>query len=159
MADYVIKKAKIDAMPGVLKTHFLNDNAQRNNKSLGVLTGITGFGFHLIEVQAGKESTEFHVHHQEDECTYVLSGTGKVRIGDVEHDIAAGDFIGYRKNGEPHTMINDSSQTLVCIVVGERLAHDVGDYPAKKKRIYRTNGMAPDVVEHQYIEKPELGKK
>jgi len=159
MTDYVIKKAQIDAMPGHFKTHFLNENAQRNNKSLGDLTGITGFGFHLIEVPPGKESTEFHVHFFEDECTYVLSGTGKVVIGDKEHDIAPGDFIGYRKNGEPHTMINNSTSALVCIVVGERLAHDVGDYPAKGKRIYRNNGLAANVVEHKHISKPEIGTK
>jgi len=151
MTDYVIKKAQIDSMPGQFKTHFLNENAQRNNKSLGDLTGITGFGFHLIEVPPGKESTEFHKHFYEDECTYVLSGTGKVVIGDENHDIGAGDFIGYRKNGEPHTMINNSTEALVCIVVGERLAHDVGDYPAKQKRIYRNKGFASNVVQHQHI--------
>ncbi len=161
MTDYVIKKAQIDALPGLYKTHFLNENAQRNNKSLGDLTGITGFGFHLIEVPPGKESTEFHVHYFEDECTYVLSGTGKVLIGEKEHEIAAGDFIGYRKNGEPHTMINNSTDALVCIVVGERLAHDVGDYPAKQKRIYRNNipecGLVTNVVEHKYISEPSVG--
>ncbi len=159
MADYVIKKAQIDAMPGTDKSHFLNQDAQRNNKSLGDLTGITGFGFHLIEVPPGKESTEFHVHHFEDECCYVLSGVGQVLIGNTKHDIAAGDFIGYRKKGEPHTMINTSNEKLVCIVVGERLAHDVGDYPNKKKRIYRYLDMPPNLVDHVSIEEPVMGKK
>jgi len=159
MADYVIKKAQIDSMAGLAKTHFLNDNAQRINKSLGDLTGITGFGFHLIEVPPGKESTEYHVHYHEDECTYVLSGTGKVIIGDEEHGIAAGDFIGYRKNGKPHTMINTSDKSLVCIVVGERLDHDVGDYPAKEKRIYRNSGLPANVVEHKYISEQQTGTK
>ena len=159
MPDYVIKKSQIDAMPGTSKTHFLNENAQRNNKSLGDLTGITGFGFHLIEVPPGKESTEFHVHYYEDECTYVLSGTGKVLIGDTEHAIEAGDFIGYRKKGEAHTMINTGDSPLTCIVVGERLAHDVGDYPNKKKRIYRNFDRVANVVEFANIEEPKLGGK
>ena len=159
MSDYVIKKSQIDSMPGLSKSHFLNKEAQRINKSLGDLTGITGFGFHLIEVPPGKESTEFHVHYYEDECTYVLSGSGKVIIGDAEHDIAEGDFIGYKKNGEAHTMINTGAKALICIVVGERLAHDVGDYPAKKKRIYRNAGSPPNVVDLENIDTPELGAK
>lgn len=159
MTDYVVKKSQIDSMPGLAKSHFLNESAQRNNKSLGDLTGITGFGFHLIEVPPGKESTEFHVHYYEDECTYVLSGSGMVRIGDSEHKIAAGDFIGYRKNGEAHTMINTGSDPLTCIVVGERLAHDVGDYPEKKKRIFRNFGRAANVVEFENIEEPALAAK
>ncbi len=159
MSDYVIKKQQIDSMPGLDKVHFLNDDAVRNNKSLGDLTGITGFGFHLIEVPPGKVSTEYHVHFFEDECTYVLEGTGVVTIGNEDHAIAAGDFIGYRKGGEAHTMTNNSDSPLVCIVVGERLPHDVGEYPRLAKRIYRNTGMPYNVVDIDNIDTPTAGKK
>ena len=69
---YLVKAAEIAAMEGLAKTHFLNPNARRINKSLGDLTGLTGLGFHLIEVEPGCETTEHHLHHQEDECVYVL---------------------------------------------------------------------------------------
>ena len=157
--NYLVRAAEIAAFQATAKTHFLNDNAKRQNKSLGDLTGLTGFGFHLIEVEPGCESTEYHVHHYEDECTYVLSGQGHVLIGDTKHAIAEGDFIGYRKKGQPHTMMNTSNENLVCIVVGERLAHDVGDYPKKKKRIYRHADMPANVVDHEHIEEPVLSKK
>jgi uncharacterized cupin superfamily protein len=157
LKTYIVKKAEIETMEGLQKTHFLNSNAQRINKSLGDMTGLTGFGFHIIEVPPGKESTEFHVHQFEDECAYVLSGNGQVRIGDEIHDIGEGDFIGYRKGGAAHTMINSGSETLKCIVVGERLNHDVGDYPELGKRIYRNEGLPWDVVDHQYIDNPSSG--
>ena len=159
MSNYVVKKSDIAKLSGLAKTHFLNENAQRVNKSLGDLTGITGFGFHIIEVPPGKESTEYHVHYFEDECTYVLSGAGKVVIGDDEIEIGAGDFIGYPAGGEAHTMINTGDEVLKCIVVGERLAHDVGDYPRKKKRIYRNQGLPWDLVDLEYIEHPVAGAK
>lgn len=159
MKPYVLKKAEIDAYEGLQKVHFLNDNARRLNKSLGDLTGLTGFGFHLIEVPPGCESTEYHVHHHEDECTYVLSGSGIVTIGDEQHSIEAGDFIGYRKGGEPHTMKNNSDEVLRCIVVGERLDFDVGDYPNQKKRIYRQADKPWNLVDHDQIQTPEGGKK
>ena len=157
--QYLVKAAEIAAFQATAKTHFLNDNARRQNKSLGDLTGLTGFGFHLIEVEPGCESTEYHVHHYEDECTYVLSGSGVVTIGTEVHDISSGDFIGYRKGGLAHTMRATGDETLVCIVVGERLAHDVGDYPRKKKRIYRNADLPWNLVEHGDIEEPQGGAK
>lgn len=160
METYIIEKSEIESLEGLKKTHFLNKNAKRINKSLGDLTGLTGFGFHIIEVPPGKESTEFHVHHFEDECTYVLSGKGQVIIGSETHEISDGDFIGYRKGGEPHTMVNSGSETLKCIVVGQRLTHDVADYPNLGKRIYRNDGLPWDVVAHQNIDNPSgAGKK
>jgi len=159
MAPQILKKSDIDAEEGLFKTHFLNENAQRTNKSLGDLTGLTGFGFHLIEVPADKESTEYHMHYYEDECTYVLSGTGKVIIGKQEHTVAAGDFIAYPKGGEAHTMINTGKEILRCIVVGERLAHDVGDYPNRNQRIYRNAGMPWNLVSLDDIAQPTGGRK
>ena len=50
MSKYLIKKEEIDRMEGLSKTHFLNDNARRVNKSLGDLTGLTGIGFHMIDI-------------------------------------------------------------------------------------------------------------
>lgn len=159
MKHYVIKAEEIEAMAGVSKTHFLNPNAKRNNKSLGDLTGLMGIGVHLIEVPPGCLSTEFHVHHHEDECAYVLSGSGIVRIGEDEFPVAPGDFIGYRAGGLPHTMVNTSDQPLRCLVVGERLSHDVGDYPHQSKRIFRHEGLSWQVVDIDAISYPNAGKK
>lgn len=156
---YLVKAAEIASFIATDKTHFLNENAKRRNKSLGDLTGLTGLGFHIIEVEPGCESTEYHVHHYEDECTYVLSGTGTVTIGDEDHDIGPGDFIGYRKGGLAHTMQATGNETLVCIVVGERLAHDVGDYPRQQKRIYRNAGQPWNLVDHSAVKEPQGGKK
>lgn len=156
---YVVKADEIASMEGTAKTHFLNDNAVRNNKSLGDLTGLTGLGFHIIEVQPGRESTEYHVHYHEDECTYVLSGQGTVTIGGNIHQIGAGDFIGYRAGGLPHTMEATGNESLVCIVVGQRLAHDVGDYPNKRQRIFRQAGLPWNLVDLDSIREPVAGSK
>jgi uncharacterized cupin superfamily protein len=161
MADdtYLLSAADIAAMPGLAKTHFLNPHAKRINKSLGDATGLTGIGVHLIEVDPGAETTEYHVHHHEDECVYVLSGTATARIGDDRHAIGPGDFIGYRKAGLAHTILNTGSETLRLLVIGQRLSHDVGDYPEQAKRIYRQAGLAPDLVDHAAIETPVMGAK
>ena len=152
--NYLLSADAIRQMKGLDKQHFLNANARRNNKSLGDMTGLTGFGIHLIEVPPGCESTEHHVHHHEDECVYVLSGEATACIGDEEFPIGPGDFIGYRKGGLAHSIRNTGTEKLVCLVVGERREHDTGDYPRLGKRIYRSAGLPWNLVDHDAIEEP-----
>jgi len=156
---YVVKAAQINEMEGLAKAHFLNPNARRLNKSLGDLTGLTGLGFHIIEVEPGCETTEYHVHYYEDECVFVLAGEATAVIGEAEHSIGPGDFIGYRKGGLAHSIRNTGRDVLRCIVVGERLAHDVGDYPRQGKRIYRNAGLEWNLVDLDAIKEPQAGAK
>jgi hypothetical protein len=43
--------------------------------------------------------------------------------------------------------------------VGQRLDHDVADYPDKGKRIFRNPGLEWNLVDLDAIEKPVAGKK
>lgn len=156
--DYILKKSAIDAMPGLMKTHFLNPKAVRLNKSLGDEVGLTQLGFHLIEIEPGSESTEYHVHFFEEECVYILEGSATVTIDEKDFAVEAGDFIGYPAKGMAHTMNNTGSTTLRCIVVGQRLKHDVGEYPRQQKRLYRYDGAA-DLVDIESVTSPEVGQK
>lgn len=159
MDKYLLTKQEIDAYQGIDKTHFLNKNAQRVNKSLGDLTGLNGLGFHIIQVQPGHESTEFHVHYYEDECVYILEGQAEAWIGEERYNVYPGDFIGYRAGGKPHKLINNGNSTLKCIVAGQRTDHDVADYPHQQKRIYRNKDMPWNLVDMQAISEPIAGKK
>jgi len=150
-SELLLKRADIEAMDGVHKTHFLNPNAKRRNRSLGDAAGLQSLGVHLIEVLPGHESTEFHSHQYEEECVYVLSGTATAVIGDQRYQVGPGDFMGFPRNAHAHTMINDGDETLVCLVVGQRLAQDVSDYPNKSKRLYRNSGRW-DLVDLDAIE-------
>lgn len=156
---YYVSGEEIAEMEGLKKTHFLNQNAKRINKSLGDMVGLTGFGFHIIEVEPGHETTEHHVHYHEDECVYVLAGEATAITGEEEIPIKAGDFLGYRKGGLAHSIKNTGSEVLRCIVVGERLPHDVGDYPRLGKRIFRNEGVKWNLVDHSAIEEPTAGAK
>ena len=156
---YLIKKSEIDSMEGLDKTHFLNEKAKRKNKSLGDLAGLTGFGFHIIEIEPSCESTEQHCHYHEDECVYILEGQGTAVIGEEHFEVGAGDFIGYRAGGLSHTLLNTSDKTLKCIVVGQRLDHDVADYTKLNKRIYRQKGLPWNLVDIENIATPVAGKK
>jgi uncharacterized cupin superfamily protein len=159
MDKYIITRKEIDDFEGLDKTHFLNPNARRVNKSLGDLTGLTGFGFHIVEIEPGRESTELHVHYFEDECVYILDGDAEAQIGDEVQRVSAGDFIGYRAGGEAHKLTNTGESVLRCIVVGQRLDHDVADYPNKAKRIFRNRGMTWNLADIDTLEEPVAGRK
>ena len=156
--DYIVRSKEIEAMKGLAKIHFLNENAKRTNKSLGDLVGLKNLGVHLIEVLPGHESTEYHVHQNEDECVYILSGNATVTIDRTDYEVSAGDFIGYPAGGLPHGMENTGSEVLRCLVIGQRLLEDVGDFPKLGKRLYRY-GQSNDLVDLENISHPRVGKK
>ncbi|MGH7871184.1 MAG: cupin domain-containing protein [Candidatus Binatia bacterium] len=131
---------KIAAMEGIRRVHALNPSAIRTNKSLGDETGLKNIGVHLITIAPGDKSTEFHAHKYEDEAIYVLSGQGIEVIGEETHKIAPGDFIGLPAGGPAHETVNDGTEPLVCLVIGQRLPQDVVDYPRQGKRMYRNTG-------------------
>jgi uncharacterized cupin superfamily protein len=131
---------QIAAMQSIRRVHQLNSAAIREDKSLGDETGLKNLGIHLITIAAGDKSTEFHSHKYEDEAIYVLSGHGTEAIGNETYKIGPGDFIGLPAGGPAHETINDGSEPLVCLVIGQRLPQDVVDYPHKGKRLYRNSG-------------------
>jgi uncharacterized cupin superfamily protein len=143
---------KITALEGVRRVHTLNPIAIRMDKSLGDEVGLKNIGIHLISIAPGDKSTEFHAHKYEEEAIYVLSGRGTEVIADRTHKIGPGDFIGFPAGGDAHETINDGTEPLVCLVIGQRLPQDVVDYPQKGKRLYRNSGQR-DMVDYGNIDK------
>jgi len=146
-----LSSSEIEAMEGVERTHYLNPAARRLNKSLGDATGLQNIGVHLIRVDPGHQSTEYHAHQFEEECIYVLAGRGLAVLGETLQAIGPGDFIGCPANGIAHELINDGTEPLLCLVMGQRLSQDVCDYPRLGKRLYRNAGEW-NLVDHADIE-------
>jgi uncharacterized cupin superfamily protein len=143
---------KITAMAGERRVHFVNPKAVRINKSLGDWVGLKNIGVHLMTIAPGDRSTEYHCHRYEDEAIYVLAGRGTAVIGDESYKIAPGDFLGFPGGGAAHETINDASEPLICLVIGQRLAQEVVDYPRAGKRLYRNSGQR-DMVDIVNIQK------
>jgi uncharacterized cupin superfamily protein len=143
---------KITALEGVRRVHTLNPAAIRMDKSLGDEVGLKNIGIHLISIAPGDKSTEFHTHKYEEEAIYVLSGRGTEIMGETKQKIGPGDFLGFPAGGDAHETINDGTEPLVCLVIGQRLPQDVVDYPRKGKRLYRNSGQR-DMVDYGNLEK------
>lgn len=146
----LLTAAAIGAMAGQHKVHALNPNAVRTSKSLGDATGLTQIGVHLVTVLPGHDSTEYHRHVYEEEFIYVLSGRGTAVIDGQMHAVAAGDFMGFPRDGVAHGLSNTGTEPLVCLVGGQRLEQDVCDYPHQNKRLY-INGTQEDLVDVMHI--------
>ncbi|HCU52783.1 MAG TPA: cupin [Gammaproteobacteria bacterium] len=149
----LLKAADIENMPGERKVHFLNPNAVRLNKSLGDAVGLSQVGVHIIYVEPGKDTTEYHKHLFEEECVYVLSGKGALLIEGDTYQLEKGDFVGFPRNTAAHVIVNDGEETLVCLVMGQRLQQDVTEYPRQDKRLYRS-GNEWSLVDIQHISDP-----
>jgi uncharacterized cupin superfamily protein len=147
----------IARLEGTRKVHFLQPDAIRIDKSLGDATGLTRIGVHLITVAPGDTSTEFHAHHHEEECVYVLSGFGSATIGERTVRIGPGDFLAFPTNGVAHDLVNTGDEPLTCLVMGQRLPADVVDYPRRGRRLYRYDGNW-DLAEVATLEHPERGR-
>lgn len=149
----ILKQNEIDAMQGEKRIHFLNPNADRIRKSLGDRVGLKNIGVHLIYTEPGKDTTEYHMHYYEEECIYVLSGKGELIINNETFPFEQGDFVGFPAGTASHSLKNTGNETLVCLVMGQRLEQDVADYPDKGKRLYRNSGQW-DLVDISDIRDP-----
>ncbi len=143
---------QIASLEGLRRVHALNTAAIRTDKSIGDEVGLKNIGVHLITIAPGDKSTEFHTHKYEDEAIYVLSGHGTEIMGDTKQKIGPGDFVGFPAGGVAHETVNDGTEPLVCLVIGQRLPQDVVDYPRKGKRLYRNSGQR-DMIDVTLVEK------
>ena len=118
-------------------SHPWNPNSELYGTRLSSLVGLSRIGVSRVRVPPGKESFVYHSHHREEEWIYVLSGRGVAEIGDEEHEIGAGDFMGFPAPQVPHHMRNPFDEELVYLVGGEALDVDVADFPRLGKRMVR----------------------
>ena len=70
---HLLTASQILAMPEYASGHALNPKALRYTKSLGDAVGLSRLGLHLVRVRPGKETTQFHLHHCEEEFFYTFN--------------------------------------------------------------------------------------
>lgn len=129
--------AAIAALPESTFVHPLNPKAIRHSKSLGDAVGFEHIGIHLVRVEPGHDSTQYHRHQAEEEFIYILSGRGLAEIGDETVEVGPGDFMGFAAGGLAHSLSNPFTEDLVYLVGGMRLEFDICDYPKVNTRMYR----------------------
>ena len=131
---------EINATEQTAVRHPLNAGAVRHTRTLGNLAGLQHLGVHLVRVEPGFQTTEYRLHHMEEEFVYILSGRGKATIDGIQSAVGPGDFLGFAAGGPAHVMRNDGPEDLVYLMAGERRDSDVVDYPNARKRLLKQDG-------------------
>lgn len=132
--------AAIADLAEVSFVHPLDANAIRHTRTLSETAGLRNLGVHLVRIEPGCATTEYHFHQAEEEFLYVLSGHGVAEIDGRETTVGPGDFLGFPAGGPAHAMRNEGPEDLVYLMAGQRLAADVVDYPRKGKRLLKALG-------------------
>jgi quercetin dioxygenase-like cupin family protein len=82
---------------------------------IGRKEGAPNFAMRVAELDPGSASP-LHTHQEEHEV-FVLSGSGKVRAGGKQAELAEGDVV-FIQPLEEHTFINDGEELLrfICVI-------------------------------------------
>ena len=141
----LLGREAIAAMAERSYQHPFNPNGVRQTRSLSDACGMSQLGVHLVRLEPGRDSTEYHTHSHDEEWIYVLSGRATAEIGGRKVQVKTGDFMGFAAGSLPHAMTNDSSDDFVYLVGGTRHAYDVVDYPRRGIRSYKYDGKRDNV--------------
>lgn len=118
-------------------SHPWNPNSEMYGTRLGALVGLSRVGVNRVRVPGGKESFIYHSHQREEEWIYVVSGRAVAEIDGEEHEVSAGDFMGFPTPGVAHHLRNPYDEDLVYLVGGENHEVEVADFPRLGKRMLR----------------------
>jgi len=130
---HLVRPRELDAAQTVHVRHPFNPRSQIFMTRLSDPAGMKRLGVSLARVPPGKEAFIPHAHTLNEEWVYVLEGRGMVLLGDEEHEIGPGDFLGYPTDGTIHHMRNTGEVDLVFLQGGERREGDAGHFPTLGK--------------------------
>lgn len=90
------------------------------------------FDVEILRVPPGKTPYPYHSHSAQWEFYHVISGKGIARHKDGTTTIEAGDAFIFQP-GEPHQLINDSTEDLIIYVVADNPIGESVYYPDSTK--------------------------
>jgi uncharacterized protein (TIGR02118 family) len=115
--------------------------AGRTKRALGDVFGLRNFGVNLTRLAPGAMSSVRHAHTRQDEFVYVLSGAPTLRTGRGAASLAPGMCAGFRAgSGNAHHLVNESSQDVVFLEIGDRTPGDGATYPDEDLEVKQVNG-------------------
>ena len=123
--------------PRIVNLHALPWTTWSTSERIGVeikdparKVGSSHCGLRLYRLAPGMQSTRLHRHLLQEEMFLILSGDGTLRHGDREIAVHKGDFILYPAGDEAaHTFVNTGTVPMEYIATGDRVAHEVCEYP------------------------------
>ena len=102
----------------------------REKRALGDLFGLSNFGVNLTRLAPNAPSALRHAHSKQDELVYILAGHPILVTDEGWTRLSPGRVMGFKAgSGNAHCLINDTTEEVVYLEVGDRMAGDEVSYP------------------------------
>ena len=116
--------------PSVYPEPFASRMAGRAKRQLGDLFGLTSFGVNLTRLAPNAASALRHSHSKQDEFVYILQGRPTLHTDEGRTQLSPGMCAGFKAGtGNGHRLINETTEEVVYLEVGDRTPGDEGSYP------------------------------
>ena len=116
--------------PSVYPEPFASRMSGREKRVLGDLFGLVNFGVNLTRLAPNAGSSLRHAHTRQDEFVYILQGRPTLHTDEGQTQLSPGMCAGFKAGtGNGHRLVNDTSEEVVYLEVGDRTAGDEGTYP------------------------------
>jgi uncharacterized cupin superfamily protein len=126
----IASEAPARTKPSNYPEPFASKMAGRVKRALGDLFGLTNFGVNLTCLAPGAASSLRHAHTKQDEFIYILQGHPILHTDEGRTQLSPGMCAGFQAGtGNGHRLINESTEEVVYLEVGDRTPGDEGSYP------------------------------
>ncbi len=104
--------------------------AGREKRQIGEPFGLTNFGVNLTRLAPNAVSALRHAHTRQDEFIYILQGHPTLHTDEGRTTLSPGMCAGFKAGtGNGHRLINETTEEVVYLEVGDRTPGDEGSYP------------------------------
>lgn len=102
----------------------------RQKHPLGDLFGLANFGVNLTRLAPTAVSALRHAHSKQDEFIYILQGSPTLETDEGPIKLTPGMCAGFKAGtGNGHHLVNETSDEVIYLEVGDRTPGDEGLYP------------------------------
>jgi uncharacterized cupin superfamily protein len=120
---------------------FASKMAGREKRTLGDLFGLTNFGVNLTRLAPKAMSALRHAHTKQDEFIYILQGHPVLHTDEGFIQLSPGMCAGFKAgNSNAHHLINETSEEVLYLEVGDRTPGDEGSYPDDDLKAMQVQG-------------------
>ena len=113
---------------------------------IGDVLGCEKIYVNIDYVKPGAKSTKYHSHTKQEEFFLIMGGTGILRINGEEISVVAGDVISKPAGKNiAHQFINNGSEILQILDMGNRDKEDIAVYPDENKVFLRNKKLVFDL--------------
>ncbi|MBD2104291.1 cupin domain-containing protein [Leptolyngbya sp. FACHB-261] len=138
----VASEMPVRTKPSVYPEPFASRMAGREKRPLGDLFGLTNFGVNLTRLAPNAVSALRHAHTKQDEFVYILQGRPTLHTNEGRTQLCAGMCAGFKAGtGNGHRLINETTEEVVYLEVGDRTPGDEGYYPDDDLKALLVEGM------------------